>query len=183
MPIQLQKLLTKALHNSFDGPQTPAWALDYLTPFLSKTWLIWEPACGKGSLVNGLRVRGFRSFGSDILEGKDFLCEEPEHWDCLVTNPPYSIKTDWIKRCYSLKKPFALLLPWTALETEKRQRLFRENGLEIIGIPERIHFELPGNPKKKTCWFATNWFTWGLKIGRDLTFMQRREMKDANQTD
>jgi hypothetical protein len=37
-----------------DDFQTPDKALDILTPFLDKNKVIWECACGKGNLLDGL---------------------------------------------------------------------------------------------------------------------------------
>jgi hypothetical protein len=93
-------------------------------------------------------------------------------FDCIVTNPPYDIKQKFLERCYTLKKPFAMLMPLTTLETRKRQKLFRDNGVEVLFMPERINFEVPSG-KESSAWFATAWFTWGLNIGRQMTFLDK----------
>jgi len=64
-------------------------------------------------------------------------------------------------------------LPITAFEGIKRQKLYRENGLEVIFLPKRIDFT-----GKKAPWFAVAWFTNGLNIGRQLTFSQIENYKD-----
>lgn len=61
-------------------------------------------------------------------------------------------KDDIIKRCYELKKPFALLLPMTALEGTKRHKLFK-NGIGLIALDKRCDFNSKGS-----CWFNTSWF-------------------------
>lgn len=96
----------------FDSCQTPFYALDPLIPYLPKDWLIWESAAGDCHVVQKLTAEGFAIFGSDILSGHNFFTFSPERWDCQVTNPPYSIKYDWLKRSYELGKPFALYCPW-----------------------------------------------------------------------
>jgi len=121
-----------------DDFQTPKEALLPLLPYLKKGWTLWECAEGKGNLVRGLKEFGFNVVGSDIISGTDFFKSDlikPE-LDCIVTNPPYSLKNEFLKRCFELKKPFALLLPLTALESENRQRYFRKNGLQLI-IPNK----------------------------------------------
>lgn len=154
-----------------DDFQTPPEALQPLLPHLKKEWTIWEPAQGKGNLAIELLSLGYRVIGSDIITGEDFLIWEPEReWDCIITNPPFKYKQQFLERCYELGKPFALLLPLTTFETTKRQKLFRENGLEVIFMPKRINFETPNKVKKSSAWFATAWFTNGLNIGRQLTF-------------
>lgn len=153
---------------SSDDFQTPPQALVPLLPYLKSEWTIWEPASGNGNLVKELSSLGFQVSASDILTGDDFLLVEKK-CDCIITNPPYSLKQEFLERCYALRKPFALLMPLTALETAKRQNLYRKHGIEIILMPKRVNFETSSG-KGKSSWFATAWFTNGLEIGRQLTF-------------
>jgi hypothetical protein len=157
-----------------DDFQTPKEALLPLIPFIKKEWTIWECAEGKGNLVQGLKEFGFNVIGSDILTGSDFLGFNQEKYDCIITNPPFSIKQEFIERCYQLKKPFALLLPLTTFETWKRQKLFRENGVQVIFFDKRIKFETPTGKsgKHSSPWFATAWFTWGLNLPKDMMFVK-----------
>ena len=53
---------------------------------------------------------------SIIHTHKDFFEYQPDDWDCIVDNPPYSIKEKVLDRCILLGKPFALLLPIDTLE-------------------------------------------------------------------
>jgi len=152
-----------------DDFQTPPEALKPLLPYLKKDWIIWECACGRGKLVDVLRSYDFSVIDTDILGGIDFLDWCPSCFNCIITNPPYSLKQEFLKRCYELEKPFALLLPLTALETQKRQKLFKEYGLEVIFLPKRVNFETPSG-KGSGSWFAVAWFTWGLNIGKELNF-------------
>ena len=93
------------------------------------------------------------------------------NYDCIVTNPPYSLKEEFLKRCYELGKPFALLMPLTALESEKRQKLYRKYGIQLIIPNKRFNFETPSG-KGGGSWFATAWFTWGLNLPKDLMFVK-----------
>ena len=157
-----------------DDFQTPKEALNILIPFLNKDWTIWECACGKMNLVNGFKEKGFKVIGTDIKDQPsddgDFLkWNLPLSYDCIVTNPPYSLKERFIERCYQLGKPFALLMPLTALESEKRQRFWRK-GVQLIIPNKRYNFETPSG-KGSGSWFATAWFTWGLNLPKDLNFI------------
>ena len=121
-------------------------------------------------MSKGLESHGFTVLESDILNGHDFLVDSPpDNWNVIITNPPYSLKDDFLKRCYDLGKPFALLLPLTSLEGRNRQRLFGDNGIEIIIMEHRVAFVIPSG-KDSSPWFMTAWFTWGLDIGKQLTF-------------
>ncbi len=166
-------MANEALKNSSKANdfQTPIVAVEPLLKYINSNWIIWECASGKGNISNHLESKGIRVISSDILTGQDFLVWHPEtHYDCIITNPPYSLKDEFLKRCYLLERPFALLLPLTTLE-EKRQRWLEKYGIEIILLDRRINFETPSG-KGSGVWLATAWFTNGLEIGKQLTFEQ-----------
>lgn len=158
----------------YDDCQTPAHAIDPLLPYLQSTWTVWEPACGEGILVEALYDSFFSSVvATDILAGQNFFDYTPPQWDCLITNPPFSLKYRWLERCYQLEKPFALLLPVETLGAKTAQDLFRAHGVEIVLMDRRINFKMPqkgweaaGAP------FPVAWFTWGLNLGQQLVFSQ-----------
>lgn len=154
---------------SSDHFQTPPIALEPLYKYLHRGRCIWECACGKGYLVNALQDRGYDVFGTDILNGYDFLNWYPDRFSMVVTNPPYSIKHKFLARAYQLSRPFALLLPLTAFETRERQELFETYGIEVIFMDKRIKFITPSGGKSRP-WFAVAWFTWGLNIGKPYSF-------------
>ena len=101
----------------------------------------------------------FRNYGYKVIEthlesGFNFLTDDPNFdFDIIVTNPPYSIKDDFLKRCYELNKPFALLLPITAIQGVTRYPYFKFNGIEILAFNRRVQFI-----QAKKVWFAVAWF-------------------------
>jgi len=152
--------------------QTPAYAVRYLTPFIPKAWKIWESACGQNQIVDTLREDGYHVTGTDISTGFDFI--EPMaaigmDFDCVLTNPPYSIKDKWLARCYDLAKPFALLLPITALGEQGRVAMYRKHGIQLVLPPERIMFKSPNGTEDGT-WFYAAWFCHGLDLPSQITF-------------
>lgn len=156
-----------------DACQTPAYALDPLWRHLGD-WVIWEPACGEGLLVDALHDLGYcydQVVSSDLLTGENFFEFEPDNWDCIVTNPPFSLKFRWLERCYQLGKPFALLLPVETLGTQTAQRMFEQYGVEVIFMDKRINFKMPLKGwEAGGATFPVAWYTWGLDIGRQMTF-------------
>lgn len=155
-----------------DDFQTPPYALHPLIPYIPAEWVVWEPACGHGFLVDELERLNYKVLATDLHANPsmDFLTQQIwDSWDVIITNPPYSIKQQFLTRCYELGKPFALLLPLTTFETAKRQALFKKHGVEVIFMDKRVNFQTP-NKVKSSAWFATAWFTWGLNIGRAMTF-------------
>jgi hypothetical protein len=108
--------------------------------------------------------------GRDVQPGVDFLNTTPaHHYDAIVTNPPFSRKDEFLGWCYARQKPFALLLPVTALAAKGRQSLYRQHGVEVVLMDGRMDFETPSG-EGTGAWFETAWFTWGLGIGQQLTF-------------
>lgn len=150
-----------------DNFQTPKVALNVLLPYLKKEWRIWECAWGKGNLYKFLKEEGYNVVGNDIEV--DFLTNYKD-CDCIVTNPPYSIKDKFLARCYELNKSFALLLPLTALEGKRRGELYRKHGIQLIIPNKRINFETPSG-KGGGAWFQTAWFCYGLNLPKDLLFV------------
>ena len=139
---------------TFDELFTPAYAVKPLLNYIPRdVKTIWCPCDTLSSnIVKELVVKGYDIIFSHKDEGKDFFNYEPEEYDMIVTNPAYSIKDEIIERCYQLKKPFALLLPLTALEGTKRHTLFK-NGIGLVVLDKRCDFNGKGS-----CWFNTSWF-------------------------
>ena len=149
--------------------QTPPEAIWPLLPYIKKDWIVWEPACGEGNIVAELERNGITTIGTDILGEYDFLEYKEECFDCIITNPPYSLKQEFLQRCYALGKPFALLLPLTTFETKKRQDLFKHYGVQVLFFDKRINFKTPSGAGGGA-WFSTAWFTWGLDMPNVLNY-------------
>lgn len=158
----------------FDRCQTPAYALDPLMPYIPRDWVLWEPAAGEGNIVKALREQGYTVIGSDLLTegigegvegGRNFFNWQPPHFDAIVTNPPYSVKFDFYRRCYQLGKPFALLLPVEALGVGAAQKLYKVHGHEQLLLDKRVNFKMPhkgwaSGEWRSTAWFPTFWSCW-----------------------
>jgi len=153
-----------------DEFQTPEHAVDILVPYLKRAniKIIWECAIGKGLLADALNKRGFfiiKIYG-------DFLKITPhDDFDCIVTNPPYSKKDEFLEKAYQMGKPFAFLLPLTALEGKRRQKLYKKYGIQLIIPNKRINFITPSG-KGSGAWFQTAWFCWKLNLPQQLNFVE-----------
>ena len=101
-------------HGGGDEQYTPPETVKILLPHIQhvKDKTIWCPFDREDSqFVQVLRANGFKVVYSHIDYGQDFFEYEPEHWDLIISNPPYKGKRAFWERCLSLGKPFALLLP------------------------------------------------------------------------
>lgn len=148
----------------YDACQTPAYAIDPMLPFLHPDFVIWEPAAGEHYLVEALYDSGFKTeqvIISDILTDQNFFEYTPDcHWDCLITNPPYSIKFQWLERCYQLGRPFALLVPVEILGAKTAQQLLRQYGFEMMFLDKRVDFKMPNKGWDSSAQFPVFWLCW-----------------------
>ena len=148
---------------------TPEFAVKPLLKYLPEEKLtVWECCDGGGSAITKrLREAGYKVISTDIQTGFDFLKDKPDfEFDMIITNPPFSLKNQFLKKCYEYQKPFALLLPITALEGVERNKLFARYGISVIVLDRRINFM----KEKKGSWFNTSWFIWNIGKNNKLYF-------------
>jgi len=159
-----QAMVNYVQNDKQDHFDTPSYAVSPLLPYINPKWTVWEPtdSTGKSQITKVLRKHGCRVI-STSQDTFDFLGTKPAfHYDCIVSNPPYSIKNDFISRCTELyewnRKPWALLLPLSALEGVERGRIFRTMGIDfrLLIFDRRVEFS------DGSVWFNTSWFCGGL---------------------
>lgn len=82
---------------------------------------VWEPACGQNHMVNVLRTHFDSVIGTDIEN--DFLTAEMMDVDACITNPPFNLSVEFIKKA-TLYPYAAMLLKSTYWHSAKRTKLF-----------------------------------------------------------
>lgn len=140
-----------------DELYTPEYAIKPLLKFLPSNIKIWECTdFGNSNISKILKENGYEVIATH-KDRFDFLKETPNFdFDMIITNPPYSLKDEFLERCYFYDKPFCLLLPLTSLEGIKRGKMFRNKGIELLIFDRRCNFIY--NNQKKNNWFNTSWF-------------------------
>lgn len=89
------------------------------------TLKVWEPACGQNHMVNVLKTHFIDVIGTDIQTGNDFLTSNLLDVDACVTNPPFNLSVNFIKK--AIKYPYAaMLLKSTYWHSARRTDLFYE---------------------------------------------------------
>lgn len=141
---------------------TPIHAISPLTPFLKRFNKVLCPFDTElSNVVKVIKLNGCDVKSSSLYDGKDFFKigkEDVKDIDCIVSNPPYSIKDEVLKHLYYLGKPFCMLMPLTALEGKARGKLYQKYGLELLVFDARINYM----KSKKSNWFNTSWFCWNV---------------------
>lgn len=123
-----------------DEVYTPEYAVTPLLKYLDKSQTIWCPFDTEDSeYVKIFQSNGLNVIYSHIDSGQDFFQYEPkEHYDVIISNPPFSIKDQVLARLDALQKPFAILLPLPALQGQARFK-YLENS-QVLIFDKRICF-------------------------------------------
>lgn len=160
--------------DSSDLYGTPDSAIALVAGYLPRV-RIWEPCRGYGAIQDYLTAQGHDVIGTDITSGVDALTTQADNWDIAVTNPPWSLKGEFLERFYTLGKPFAFLLPCD-LVNGKRTKLFEMHGIQLIVPSWRVRY-LRFDGEKPVEYGAPNtgsaWFCWKLNLPRDLIFVSK----------
>lgn len=105
-----QSLINYVQNPKFDDIYTPTEAVLPLLKYIPKNIIIWE-CCdnnGNSNITKILKEYGYKVITSG--KNEDFLqYEQKEDFDMIITNPPYSLKDKFIKRCYEWKKTFLFI--------------------------------------------------------------------------
>ncbi len=136
--------------------------LDLLSPVLSREGLIWEPACGENDMADAMREKGYTVIGSDILSGVDFLTAPvPNGAAWIITNPPFSLAEQFIRRAYDTELPFAFLLKSQFWHAARRLPLFQDCKPNLIApLTWRPDFNFKDSGKHGCPLMDVIWCVW-----------------------
>jgi len=156
--------------------ETPPVAVHALLKHEALPRVIWEPACGPGSIVGVLREHGHRVLATDLVEYGcpdsesriDFLFEQraPEGCECIVTNPPFKNAEAFIERARELAPKTVMLLRLAFIESEKRRPILDRGDLARVYVFRNrlpmMHRAGRGTQVAKTnsSAIAFAWFVW-----------------------
>lgn len=143
-----------------DELYTPVYAVDPILKYIPKDKKIWCPFDKEWSAFVQSFIRGgYSVVRSHIDDGQDFFEYEPDEYDVIVSNPPFSIKDKILERLYDLGKPFAILLPTNSIQGKARFKYF-EQGIQLLCFDQRIGYHNPSDMRNTTegSPFATAYF-------------------------
>lgn len=135
--------LTAATTRDSDEVYTPAYAvkpiIKHISTFFDDDSIIWCPFDEKDSnYVIELKKAGYTVIATHINNGQDFFDYEPEQYDLIISNPPFSLKDKVLKRLNELNKPFAMLLPLPTLQGQKRFEYLKD--CQALIFDKRINY-------------------------------------------
>ena len=137
---------------------------------------IWEPACGRGAIVNMLRDAGHDVVASDIEDYgipitapgywcRDFLLEHraPTGTEAILTNPPYKLAADFVRHALKLCPRVVMLLRLAFIESTGRTDILDSGQLARV-YPFRnrlpmMHRDGWAGPRASSA-IPFAWFVW-----------------------
>ena len=132
--------LTAKTDKESDEYYTPKEAVIPIIKYLKREMVVWCPFDTEDSeYVKCIQANGNKVIFSHIDNGENFFSFEPkERYDVIISNPPFSLKDDILKRLDELNKPFAILLPLPTLQGQKRFEYLK--NCEALIFDKRINF-------------------------------------------
>lgn len=136
---------------SNDECLTPKYGVEPILKYIPKDWVIWCPFDKEDSwFVKLIKENGNKVIYSHLEYGQNFYEYEPkEHWDCIISNPPFSNKRFIFERALSFNKPFALIMSNTWLNDSAPKQLFKDKDLQLLMFDKRMKFENNGVVQNK----------------------------------
>src|SRR5262245_46805306 len=154
--------------------ETPPVAVEALLRVERLPSYIWEPACGRGAIVNVLRAHGHQVVASDITDygvpitthwNRDFLHEStaPAGTQCICTNPPYRSAESFVEHALELAPLVVMLLRLAFYESDRRRTILENCGLARIHCFRKrlpmMHRDQWTGPRANSG-MAFAWFVW-----------------------
>ena len=152
----------------YDDYMTPKSAWEAIKDYIPSNKTIWEPFYGNGDSGRFLTELGFNV----IHQQEDFF--QHNHGDIVVSNPPFSIKKEVIKRLVELDKPFILLMPVSTIVCSYVKKTIG-NNLQIIVPKKRIQFGKLENGTVKVkgrCSFECLYYCFKMNLPRDINYLE-----------
>jgi len=121
---------------------TPPYAVDPILRYIPKYSLVWCPFDTEDSwYVKKLHEHDCEVIATHIQNGWDFFDMNTPECDIILSNPPYSCRTEVLQKLFEIDKPFGMLLGVVGLfESQKRFEMFRDNEFEIMYFNRRVSF-------------------------------------------
>lgn len=136
--------MDKVAGSQNDEFYTPPYAVQPILKYVASGSRVWCPFdTATSHFVTMLRdEKNCLVTNTHIQTGRDFFSIEPPnapHY--IISNPPYSLKTEVLERLFYWQIPFAMLVGVVGLfESKRRFKMFRENQFEIMYFDKRIAY-------------------------------------------
>ena len=141
-----------------DECYTPEYAVKPILEYIPKDAIVWCPFdTDESHFVKQISQTNHVEY-SHLNKGEDFFQYEPDDWDMMVSNPPFSRKKKFFERALSFNKPFALIMTNTWLNDSAPKQLFKDKDLQLLMFDKRIEFTDPTGHVDNKITFSSSYY-------------------------
>lgn len=143
-------IVANVANSGNDEFYTPLYAIKPIAKYIKPNSTIWCPFdTEQSNFVKYFQRGGYKVIYSHIDNGEDFFEMKVPKCDYIISNPPYSIKTEILQRLFEIDKPFAMLVGVVGLfESQRRFNMFKDNRFGIIYLNKRVSYFKDYNDSK-----------------------------------
>ena len=145
---------------SNDECYTPAYGVTPILKYIPNNAKVWCPFDTQESEFVKQISKQNEVVYSHISHGQDFYEYEPDSWDVMVSNPPFTNKRQIFERALSFEKPFALVMTNTWLNDSAPKQLFQTKELQLLMFDKRMRFIMANGEDNKKITFSSSYYCW-----------------------
>jgi len=176
--IDSKKLMYSKGNN--DECYTPAYGVGPILEYIPEEAIVWCPFDeGHSEFVKQISKQN-PVVHSHLSDGKDFFFYEPDEWDIIISNPPFTNKRKFFERALSFNKPFALIMTNTWLNDAAPKQLFKDRDLQLLMFDKRMRFISPDGRDNMELLAKANHYE-GIKYSQEEKinqYLQRLEIEE-----
>jgi hypothetical protein len=153
--------------NDTDNYSTDKNGWEIIKEYIPSDKIIWSPF-----YCDGKQKEYFKEMGFDIIhEDKDFFEYEPDKYDLIIDNPPFSKMREICDRLKKLDKPFILITPTITLLSKWFQVLFKDDLQAIIPLKRPTFTHYDTGRKGYSPPYGTAYLCYKMNLDKDLIFL------------
>ena len=145
---------------SNDECYTPLYGVTPILKYIPKDKIVWCPFDTFESHFVKEISKTNKVVMSHIWTGQDFFTYEPDEWDIIISNPPFTNKRKFFERALSFEKPFAMIMTNTWLNDSAPKQLFKDKDLQLLMFDKRMKFVSPDGRDNDKITFSSSYYCW-----------------------
>ena len=143
-----------------DECYTPDYGVEPILKYIPEGDIVWCPFDKEDSQFVIQISKQNKVIRSHLESGQDFFDYEPDEWDMIVSNPPFTNKRKFFERALSFNKPFALIMTNTWLNDSAPKQLFKDKDLHLLMFDKRMKFVSPDGRDNDKITFSSSYYCW-----------------------
>ena len=143
-----------------DECYTPDYGVEPILKYIPKDATVWCPFDTEDSQFVIQISKQNKVIRSHLESGQDFFDYEPDEWDIIVSNPPFTDKRKFFERALYFNKPFALIMTNTWLNDSAPKQLFKDKDLQLLMFDKRMKFISPDGRNNDKITFSSSYYCW-----------------------